>query len=70
MQSLIELSGVLLKFVSETLSASALKGRAVLFLELPLQSLPQTNYQGNKMFKGIAQNVVKFISETLSWYLF
>ena len=66
MQSLIELSRVLLKFVSETLKVAALKRRAALFLELPLQNLPQANYQGNKIFKGIALSVAKFVSETLS----
>ena len=38
-------------------------------MELPLQSPPQADYQGNKMFKIIAQSAVKFVSETLSKYL-
>ena len=48
------------------LKVAALKPRAAVFLELPLQSLPQANYQGNKIFKGIARSVVKFVSEILS----
>ena len=34
-------------------------------MELPLQNLPQANYQGNEMFKGITRSVVKFVSETV-----
>ena len=48
------------------LKVAALKRRAALYLELPLQSIPQANYQGNKIFNGIALSVVKFVSETLS----
>ena len=33
-------------------------------MELPLQSLPQANYQGNTLYKGVAQIDVKFVSET------
>ena len=62
MQSLIELSRVLLRFASETF----FKAKAAFSLELPLQRLPQANYQGNKTFNGIALSVVKFVSETLS----
>ena len=31
-------------------------------MELPLKSLPEGNYQGYKMFKGIAQSAVKFVN--------
>ena len=46
------------------------KKRTALFTELLLQSLPQPNYQGNKMFKRTAQSAVKFVSETLARKLF
>ena len=55
------------KICQRDLKVAALKQIAALFMELPLWSLPQANYQGNKMSKGITQSAVKFVSETLSW---
>ena len=64
MQSLTELSKVLLEFVSETFSKYLLQsnGQFALwsFLYKPLHN------QGNKTIKRISQSAIKFVSETLS----
>ena len=69
MQSLIVQSTVKI-CECDFLKVAALKRRAAVFLEFPLQSLPEANYQGNKIFTGVARSVVKFVSETLSNWLF